>query len=184
MLLVLSGVAFLLTHGYASLGIVCCIAIAFQVFDLYKFTNKSNEELQQFVESVHYRDFSRRFDEKNASTALLPMRKGFNEINTTFKTITKEKETQYVYLQKILELVDTGILSYEHETGEVMWMNEALKQMLQVPYIKTVQALERRNGILYHEIIALAPGEKKVVTLKGDKSSVKVLLSATAFSNR
>jgi len=181
LLLLLSGVAFLLTHGYPSIGIICCVVIAFQVFDLFKFTNKSNEELQQFVESVHYRDFSRRFDEKNASTALLPMRKGFNEINTTFKSITKEKETQYVYLQKLLELVDTGILSYEHETGVVMWMNEALKQMLQVPYIKTIQALERRSNVMYTEIISLAPGEKKVVTLKGDKTSMKVLLSATAF---
>lgn len=181
LLIVLSGVAFLLTHGYPTLGTMCCALIVFQVIDLFKFTNKSNEELQQFVESVHYRDFSRRFDEKNAPTSLQPMRKGFNEINTTFKTITKEKETQYVYLQKILELVDTGILSYEHATGDVMWMNEALKQMLQVPYIKTLQALERRNEILYHEIVSVVPGEKKVVTMKGDRSSIKVLLSATAF---
>jgi len=154
LLIVLSGVAFLLTHGYPTIGTVCCILIVFQVINLFKFTNKSNEELQQFVESVHYRDFSRRFDEKNAPTSLQPMRKGFNEINTTFKSITKEKETQYVYLQKILELVDTGILSYEHATGDVMWMNEALKQMLQVPYIKTLQALEPRervaDGVVAH----------------------------------
>ncbi len=56
--------------------------------------------------------------------------KRFNEINTTFKVISKEKETQYQYLQKILELVDTGILSYEEESGEVVWMNESLKKML------------------------------------------------------
>ncbi len=181
LLIVLSGVAFLLTHGYPAIGTICIVIIGFQVFDLFKFTNKSNDELQQFVESVHYRDFSRRFDEKNAPTSLQPMRKGFNEINTTFKIITKEKETQFVYLQKILELVDTGILSYEHATGEVMWMNEALKQMLQVPYIKTIQALQRRSEMMHEEIVNLLPGEKKVVTLKGDKTSVKVLLSATAF---
>ena len=51
---------------------------------------------------------------------LQPFRKGFNEINTTFKVISKEKETQYQYLQKILELVDTGILSYEEQNGEVL----------------------------------------------------------------
>jgi two-component system, NtrC family, nitrogen regulation sensor histidine kinase NtrY len=151
------------------------------VIDLFRFTNKSNEELQQFVESVHYRDFSRRFDERNAPLSLQPMRKGFNEITTTFKTIAKEKETQYVYLQKILELVDTGILSYEHATGDVMWMNEALKQMLQVPYLKTLQSLEKRELGAYNEILHISPGEKKVITLKGDKSSMKVLLSATAF---
>ena len=38
---------------------------------------------------------------------------GFNQINSTFQVISKEKETQSQYLQKILELVDTGILSYE-----------------------------------------------------------------------
>lgn len=181
LLLVLSGIAFLLVKEYYSFAVLVTVLIAFQVLDLFRFTNKSNEELQQFVESVHYRDFSRRFDEKNAPVSLLPMRKGFNEINTTFKTISKEKETQFVYLQKILELVDTGILSYEHATGDVMWMNEALKQMLQVPYIKTIKALERRDEIVYHEIISISPGEKKVVALKGDKSSIKVLLSATAF---
>jgi two-component system, NtrC family, nitrogen regulation sensor histidine kinase NtrY len=181
LLIVMSGVAFLLIKGTYSVGILCCGIIIFQVIDLFHFTNKSNEELQQFVESVHYRDFSRRFDERNAPLSLQPMRKGFNEITTTFKTIAKEKETQYVYLQKILELVDTGILSYEHATGDVMWMNEALKQMLQVPYIKTIQSLERRDEAVYNEILNINPGEKKVISIKGDKSSMKVLLSATAF---
>ncbi len=181
LLAVMSGIAFLLMRGLYPLATICCGIIIFQVIDLFRFTNKSNEELQQFVESVHYRDFSRRFDEKNAPLSLQPMRKGFNEITTTFKTIAKEKETQFVYLQKILELVDTGILSYEHANGEVMWMNEALKQMLQVPYIKTLQALERRDEIMYNDILTINPGEKKVITMRGDKSSTKVLLSATAF---
>ena len=134
LLSVMSGLAYLLVRGQYSLGIIGCLVLIFLVFDLYRFTNKSNEELQQFVESVHYRDFSRRFDEKNAPTSLQPMRKGFNEINSTFKTISKEKETQYVYLQNILELVDTGILSFEHITGDVMWMNEPLKKLLGIPY--------------------------------------------------
>ena len=181
LLLAMSGVAFLLVKGYYSVAVLVCVGIIFLVINLFRFTNKSNEELQQFVESVHYRDFSRRFDEKNAPTSLQPMRKGFNEINSTFKTISKEKETQYVYLQKILELVDTGILSYEHATGDVMWMNESLKQMLQVPYIKTIQALERRNEGLFHEIKNINPGENKVVSIKSDKAAIKVLLSATAF---
>ena len=83
---------------------------------------------------------------------------GFNEINTTFKVISKEKETQYQYLQKILELVDTGILSYEEDSGEVVWMNESLKKMLQVPYLKTIHSLEKRDRKLYNRIIDLKPG--------------------------
>ncbi len=180
-LAVMSGIAFLLVYAQYPGIVLCALVLVFLVFDLFRFTNKSNEELQQFVESVHYRDFSRRFDEKNAPTSLQPMRKGFNEINTTFKTISKEKETQYVYLQNILELVDTGILSYEHVSGSIMWMNEPLKKMLAVPYIKTIHALQRRAENLYAEIVAIQPGENKVVSIKTNKTLFKVLMSATAF---
>lgn len=177
----LCGAAWLLTSGYLlflSLGI---IIIALQVTDLYRFSNKSKEELEQFVESVHYRDFSRHFDEKNAPAAVQPMRKGFNEINSTFKIISRERETQYQYLQKILELVDTGILSYDYKAGDVMWMNESLKKLLDIPYLKTIHSLEKRDAALYEEILAVKPAEPKVVTINTDKNNLKVLLSATAF---
>lgn len=160
---------------------VVLAVIVLQVIDLYRFTNKSKEELEQFVESVHYRDFSRHFDEKNAPVAVQPMRKGFNEINSTFKIISKERETQYQYLQKILELVDTGILSYDNKDGNVMWMNESLKLLLNIPYLKTIHSLEKRDEALYKEITALKPGESKVLTITADKNMLKVLLSATAF---
>lgn len=155
--------------------------IIYQLVELYKFQHKSHDELKQFVESVHYRDFSRYFDVKHAPAELQDMREGFNQINTTFKIISKEKETQYQYLQKILELVETGIISYEHESGEVMWMNESLKQMLQLPYLKTIHSLSKRDNELYNDIVALKPGEGKVTKAHLEKGSFKVLISATAF---
>ena len=37
-----------------------------QVIEFYRFQHKAHKELDQFVESVHYRDFSRYFDVKHA----------------------------------------------------------------------------------------------------------------------
>src|SRR5207253_4252932 len=137
-------------------------AITYLVVELYRFQRKAHEELKQFVESIHYRDFSRNFDVKHAPTELQPLRKGFNEINSTFKIISKEKETQYQYLQKILELVDTGILSYHLTTGEVVWMNESLKRMLELPYLKTIHSFQKRDEALYKDVLALKPGDSKI----------------------
>src|ERR1700712_4856856 len=153
--------------------------ILFQLVDFYRFNRKAQDEVQQFVESVHYRDFSRHFDVKHAPLELQPLRKGFNDINTTFKLISRERETQYQYLQKILELVDTGILSYEHKTGDIAWMNESLKKMLAIPYLKTIHSLAKRDEKLYDELLALKPGENKVVSLTRDNNIFKALLSAT-----
>jgi len=155
--------------------------IIYQVIELIRFQRKAQEEVDQFVESVHYRDFSRYFDVAQAPTELQSLRKGFNEINSTFKVISREKETQYQYLQKILELVDTGILSYATDDGEISWMNESLKIMLGIPYLKTIHSLEKRDNGLYRALIGLAPGAHEVVDVTRDHNLSKVLLSATAF---
>jgi len=177
----LSGAAYLLVNKWYVYLVIIVPVIIYQVMEFYRFQDKTHSELRQFVESVHYRDFSRYFDVKHAPAEIQPLREGFNEINTTFKVISKEKETQYQYLQKILELVDTGILSYQEESGDIVWMNESLKKMLQLPYLKTIHSLNKRDAELGEAIVALKPGDSKIATAHLERSSFKVLLSATAF---
>ena len=177
----LSIAAFLLVKGLYVYLLLAAPVIIYQVINLYRFQQKAHKELEQFVESVHYRDFSRYFDVKHAPAEIQPLRKGFNEINSTFKIISKEKETQYQYLQKILELVDTGILSYEEKSGEIVWMNESLKKMLQLPYLKTIYSLGKRDDELCKEILALKSGDSKIAKAQLERTSFKILLSATAF---
>src|SRR5215203_5442678 len=179
--IVLSAAAFLFVKQWYLFLALLTPVLCYQLVEFFKFQKKTQDELNQFVESVHYRDFSRYFDVKHASADIQPLRKGFNEINTTFKVISKEKETQYQYLQKILELVDTGILSYEEEIGTVVWMNESLKTMLQLPYLKTIHSLSKRDDVLYNQVLALKPGDGRIATAHLETSSFKILISATAF---
>jgi signal transduction histidine kinase len=173
--------AFVVIRQHYSLLIIVIPLIMFQLLEIFRFLKKTQDEVSDFVESVHYRDFSRHFDVSHAPVELQPLRKGFNEINSAIKVISRERETQYQYLQKILELVDTGILSYETKTGNIAWMNESLKKMLQIPYLKTLDSLAKRDHELFEEIRDIKAGENKVVTLNRDKNSFKTLLSATAF---
>jgi signal transduction histidine kinase len=65
--------------------------------------------------------------------------------------------------------------------GDIGWMNESFKKMLGIPYLKTIHSLERRDPMLYNEILALRPGENKIVSITKDNNTFKTLLSATAF---
>ncbi|RXK62702.1 HAMP domain-containing histidine kinase [Lacibacter luteus] len=178
---VVSFIAWLLVNAYFLYIIFVVPVLLYQLYDLYSLLKKAQDEVKEFAESVHYRDFSRYFNVKQAPAELQPLRAGFNEINSTFKVITKERETQYVYLQKILELVDTGILSYEVNDGEIAWMNETFKRLLGIPYLKTIHSLEKRDEQLYKEVLSLKSGENRIVKANTDKSVLKLLLSATAF---
>lgn len=178
---VLSAAAwFLVNKKYVYAGLSAA-AIIFLMYDIYRMLKKAQDEVQEFVESIHYRDFSRYFNVKHAPAELQPLRKGFNEINSTFKVISKEKEVQYQYLQKILELVDTGIISFETASGELNWMNDTFKKMMDIPYLKTIHSLEKRDADLYKEAIAIRPGETKVVTITKENRQIKILLAATMF---
>src|ERR1700761_2547314 len=181
MFLTLSLASWLLVKGRYEQLVMLLPVIIIQLVDFYNFHRKAQQEVEQFVESIHYRDFSRYFDVKEAPLELQSLRQGFNEINTTFKTVSREKETQFQYLQKILELINTGILSYEHKSGDIGWMNESFKNMLGVPYLKTINSLERRDANLYKEILNIRPGENKIVSLTKDKNVYKALMAATAF---
>lgn len=174
----------ILVNGLSNKGnflyaVITVPLVVYSVLDLVRFNKKAQDEVNQFVESIHYRDFSRHFDVRKAPNELKPLRKGFNDINTTFKLISRERETQYHYLQKILELVDTGILSYEQETGETSWINEAFKTLMGIPYLKTVHSLQKREPQLYLDIVALKTGDAKVMTITRNQQQVKMLVTAS-----
>ncbi|UEG55152.1 HAMP domain-containing histidine kinase [Mucilaginibacter daejeonensis] len=153
--------------------------IIYLIFNLlYQYT-KIQQEVQEFAEAAQYRDFSRHYAIKNAPSNVQVLRQGFNEINVTFKTINRERETQYHYLQNILELVGTGILSYEQETGEVGWINESFKNLISIPYLRNISSLEKRAPELYEEIIKLRSGNSRVVTIQHEQQKLKILLMAS-----
>ncbi|MDO6431833.1 HAMP domain-containing sensor histidine kinase [Flavitalea sp. BT771] len=181
MFVTLSAASYLLVKGRYEFLAALIPLIIYQLVDFYNFHKKAQTEVEQFVESIHYRDFSRHFDVKDAPVEVQSLRQGFNDINSTFKNISRERETQYQYLQKILELVNTGILSYEHKSGDISWMNESLKSMLGVPYLKTIHSLERRDAGLYQEVLNLRPGESKVVSIVKESNTFKALMAVTAF---
>jgi two-component system, NtrC family, nitrogen regulation sensor histidine kinase NtrY len=181
LLITIGASVFLLLKSLIAYAILVLVVIIYQVWELLRFITKSNFELDQFIESIHYRDFSRHFDVKNAPEPVKDLRKGFNEINSTFKLISREKEMQYIYLQKILELVETGIISYEVESGELIWMNDSFKKIMGIPYLKTIHSLEKRDAQLYQDILSLKPKENKITSIVTDKNAIKILLSATAF---
>lgn len=174
----ITAAAFCIVNNKFTLLFFIGLVLFFQILSFVQFINKTNTELTQFIEAVQYRDFSLQFAEKNAPVSVRQLRRAFNQINGTFKQLSSEREEQYQYLQKILELVDTGILSYD-QTGEVGWMNEAFKKMLAIPYLRNISSLEKRNLYVFQAISSLQSGENQLVKI----DQKQVLLAKTTFLN-
>ncbi len=151
------------------------------IINLYKFVLKRFIEMDDFFESVKYRDFSRWFVETKGSQDIRELHKGFNLVNNTIKSINRERQAQFVYLQKILEMVDVGIIAYNVEDGSVLWTNDSLLQTLDLPSFKNISFIESRRPEVYQELFETYHTQADSITLKMRQEETKILISDTIF---
>jgi nitrogen fixation/metabolism regulation signal transduction histidine kinase len=156
------------------------VLLLFGVWELARYVTRNNRALADFLLAVKYRDFTQHYNEAHSNGSLRPLYAAFNQINTTFRQLSAERQAQFTYLQTVLHLIDTGIISYD-STGQVEWVNEAFKETLELPYLKSIQALKKRLPVLHEAIQQLQPGTPTVVKLTVGQKTMQLLLSATTF---
>jgi two-component system nitrogen regulation sensor histidine kinase NtrY len=192
LLLALVGVAAALVSHQPIYWVPGLLLTAGLLAELMHYLNRRNRDLADFLAGLRYEDYALTFGTQRVPATTGQLRQAFNQINRSFQQLSRQKEAQHLYLQNVLALVNTGILAFydPHATpmatanppavaGEVRWLNEALKQLLGVPYLRNIQALARREPALYETLLALKPGENRLVRLHQQP----VLLSATALTD-
>ena len=166
-------------HAYGlALGLLVVV-----ILDLTRYLTRGQQVLADFTLAIQYRDFSRQYPEQSGPASLRPLHAAFNQVNATFRELRAAQEGQFQYLQTILTLLDTGIVSYD-AAGTVAWVNEAFKQTLHLPYLKNIRALQARQPVLYEAICRVVPGQPVVVKLTVGLQTVQLLVSATQFKLR
>lgn len=148
------------------------------LINLFFFVSNRFAEMDDFLESIKYRDFSRFFNEVSGGKNTQELHKRFNEAIKTIKTIHSEKEVQHLYLRHILEMVDTGIIAYNTQSGKVLLINQALKNILDIPEFKKIDFLQKRKTDFYDKIcipnhpkpitVAISIGQEKLNLLVSD----------------
>jgi signal transduction histidine kinase len=161
--------------------VLVVMAILVSFINLYQFVKRRFAAIDDFFEAVKYRDFSRWFPEDRGPKDIRFLYTGFNEVNRTIKEINLQNEAQFVYLQKILEMVDIGIIAYNLDSGDVLWMNNSFKEVIDFPSFKNIRFVERRKPDMYNAIFETYNREPNSITLALQNEQIKVLISDTIF---
>jgi two-component system nitrogen regulation sensor histidine kinase NtrY len=179
----LAGGGYATQHHAYGLALGALVLLVVLVLDLTRYLTRGQQALADFTLALKYRDFSRQYPAQSGPASLRPLHEAFNQVNATFRELRAEQEGQFQYLQTILALLDTGIVSYD-AAGTVAWVNEAFKQTLHLPYLKNIRALQARQPVLYEAICRAVPGQPAVVKLTVGPQTVQLLVSATQFKLR
>lgn len=177
----LLGILYFYSEHQTAYYLFLTLALVYIIANTYTFIKRRFVAMDDFFEAVKYRDFSRWFPEDRGPKDIQFLYTGFNEINRTIKEINSKNQAQYIYLQKILEMVDIGIIAYNLESGDVLWSNEYFGVTLEVPSFKNIRFMEHRKPELYSTIFETYHREPNSISIALQNESIKILISDTVF---
>ncbi|NIR06611.1 MAG: SpoIIE family protein phosphatase [Candidatus Aminicenantes bacterium] len=183
--LVLMATVFLLVYFVLSSDlfltkIAMAILVIYQVYGLIHFVEKTNRELNRFLQSIQHDDFTQTFSSKNLGKSSDDLRGSFNQIIRRFLNLRSEKEEHFRYLQTVIRLVGVGLISYK-ANGDVELLNSSAKRLLNVSYIKNIKSLEQFSKPLVKTLLNLKSGESTSLKIESDGKTMYFSIHATQF---
>lgn len=148
------------TQGLLLAPGILLLAVGFLAGEMIYYVNSINHKLARFLDSIRFTDFSSSFtSDSKMGGSFREVNQAFNEVMEVFKQTRAEKEEQMLFLQVIIQHINTGIISFNAE-GKIGVINNAAKQLLQIPQFRDISDLGKLSVKLLQEIMEIKPGQR------------------------
>jgi len=141
------------------------------LYHLLRQMNRAESRLTTFLESLKQNDFTINFPEHDRADDY-PLHLAFNQLTETFQRLRSEKESQHQLLQVIVSHAAVPLICFDEATGDVYIVNDAARELLQVPFLRNIKALSRSDALLPETLTAIRDG---------DKLSMKIVVQGKAI---
>jgi len=160
------GAIYVLTQTYfwlVSVWLFLFMFIAF--FGLIRHIERSKRELSNFLLSIQQNDFSNTYSSKAWDKWDYELHYAYTTITDEFRKLRQEKESNYHFLQAVVEHSAVPLIGYRENDLEITLMNEAAKDLFKKPYLKTAKAIGRIDKSLGEKVLQLESGQKELARI-------------------
>ncbi|MFC2155567.1 PP2C family protein-serine/threonine phosphatase [Acidobacteriota bacterium] len=171
---------FLRYEDYLVSKVFLGVLIPYLIYGLIHFSEKTNRDLNRFLQSIQSDDFTQNFPNKGLGDSFDNLRKSFNKVSRQFLKLRSEKETQFRYLQTVVRHVRAGLISYRQD-GSVELLNKAAKEILNITHLKNIKALEQFSKPLVKKLLTLKAGENASLKIDSNEKPLYLSINATQF---
>lgn len=157
---IFAGIWLYLTKGMLLAPIILGLGVLALAGEMIFYVNSINHKLARFLDSIRFTDFSSSFtSDSKMGGSFREVNQAFNEVMEVFKKTRAEKEEQMLFLQVIIQHINTGIVSFNTD-GKIGVINNAAKHLLQIPQFRSIHDLAKLSEKLLLEILDIKPGQR------------------------
>lgn len=139
---------------------ILALVVAFLAGEMIYYVNSINHKLARFLDSIRFTDFSSSFtSDSKMGGSFREVNMAFNQVMEVFKQTRAEKEEQMLFLQVIIQHINSGIISFNAE-GKIGIINNAAKHLLQIPQFRDIKDLGKLSPKLLKEVMEMKPGQR------------------------
>ena len=140
-------------------AILVGVIVILQMLELFNFVSQTNKKLTRFFESVKYGDFATGFTyDDRLGHSFKDLNVALGEVLEAFRKTRSEKEEHWLYLQTVVEHVNTGLISFNSE-GKVGLINAAAKKLIEKDQLRNIEQLLEFKPRLYKALFDLPSGK-------------------------
>lgn len=160
---------------YVTAALMLVVLIG-QLIELFRFVDKTNQKLTRFLDSIRYSDFASTFtNDHHLGQSFKELNQSFTVVLDAFRKAREEKEESLLYLQTVVQHVNTGLLSFDPD-GQIELINNTAKRYIRQPQIHNIKQLAETQPELLEALLSLEPGNKMLLRLN---HNLHLAMSAT-----
>ncbi len=144
---------------YTAAGLIMLIIL--QVALMVRFLNRINRDLAMFFNAVKSRDASLVFPETTRNRSYDALLRHMNDTSLAIRQIQTGSEKKSLYLENIIDQVDSALLSY-NDQEEIELFNRAASSITGLSNPRWLADLEMRNKAFVRLLRSIRPGETRI----------------------
>lgn len=147
--------------------------VLLQVWLLVRYHEQTSRQLNRFLNSVSYDDFTEQFQAGKEGSLEQELALRLNEVMAKFREVRAEKEANLHYFEAIVQHIGIGIITYKPD-GTILLLNKEAKKLLQTGRVKTLTELSLIDVALVNSLQNTQHHEKALVQLRQNGQLVNV----------
>lgn len=159
--------------SYLWIGVLFITEIIF-VFDFIRFLNKTNEQINYFIQAVKNDDTTLRFPARNGNRIINELHRSLNELNSILQKTKLNSQIKERYFSEILKNIGTGVIVFNGK-GFVNEINPAALELLELQTLTHTLQIDRIDPLFRAQIEAMEKGQKQLLNLKKKNEQVQLI---------
>jgi nitrogen fixation/metabolism regulation signal transduction histidine kinase len=158
-------------------------AVVFQVRELIKAVEKSNNDLSSFLDAISFDDLSLSFNTNSTDPTVQRLHQELNEAINKMRSSRKERDSEYQFFKNIVQHVGIGLLTFKKD-GTIQIINSAAKRLLKVTRADHLDDLREVSDSLIDSFLKLKTGGRELVRLKYGDETIQLSVFAIELTLR